>query len=139
MPEEPHIPERLARDLRALEPSREAPPQLDDLVLASARRRLAPRRPLVRIGAGLAAAAALLLAVSLLVLTPGGRRGTPLAAANPRDINGDGVVDILDALALARFVERGEPGADLTGDGRTTSEDVEALALAVVSLDRSEG
>ncbi len=56
------------------------------------------------------------------------------------DIDGNGTINILDALALARAVEAGEqPGAarnewDMNSDGRIDASDVSAIAIASVSL-----
>ena len=51
------------------------------------------------------------------------------------DVNGDGRVDILDALALQRKIdghERLSPKWDINGDGRVNERDVWAIAMYVV-------
>lgn len=60
----------------------------------------------------------------------------PTGGQDPRDLNGDGRLDILDALVLARSIESATiiPGRDFDGDGVVTSADVDALAAAVVKL-----
>ncbi len=59
------------------------------------------------------------------------------------DVDGSGTLDILDAFALARAVERdgGTPtrGHDFNGDGRVDRQDADWLADRAVALDRSGG
>ena len=116
---------------------------LDERVLgASARhlsREVAPRLVLWRraglIGGGLAAAAGLALVV--LVWKPWGTPGgSPRVAWVSGDLNGDGEVDILDALAISNGLRGGRDVAagDVNGDGVTDAGDVDALAMRVVSL-----
>ena len=60
----------------------------------------------------------------------------------PADLDGDGVVDILDAYRLARRLESGEPldgSHDLNGDGRVDRNDVRYLALEAVRLPEETG
>ena len=55
------------------------------------------------------------------------------------DVDGNGKVDIRDALRLARCLEGGrpsEPRWDLNGDGRVDRADVDAIAMAAVRLDK---
>ena len=65
------------------------------------------------------------------------------AEAAPRwaeDFNGDGIVDMRDALMMARVVERGPWSMgmewDLNGDGVVDARDVHVVALAAVDLER---
>jgi hypothetical protein len=52
------------------------------------------------------------------------------------DVTGDGRVDILDAFALARRIERADVRQpDLNSDGRVDQRDVEALAARAVRLE----
>jgi hypothetical protein len=90
-------------------------------------------------GIGVAAAAALTFVFAL----NGPRTSKPSApatlAAAPEDINGDGRIDILDALALARMVDSPRSPSlehDVNGDGRVDRADVQAVAGAAVRLDR---
>jgi len=155
-------PEALRGDLAALFGADvPVPPEVDEAVVASARRHFARRRrPLavLRWAAVAAAAAAVFLAVYL-----GGDRERPATKAtrSPRppkapaafekaavakaqaavkeDIDRNGRVDILDAFMLARYLEtdrrpRGE--WDVTGDGVVDKSDVHTVAMAAVSLDR---
>jgi hypothetical protein len=73
------------------------------------------------------------------------RRPAPTRAANdPRDANGDGSVDVLDAFVIARrldAIDRGEaersalPGGwDVNDDGAVNRGDVDALMAAVVRI-----
>jgi hypothetical protein len=63
--------------------------------------------------------------------------GHPRSTAGPEDLNGDGVVDMLDAFALARELARdpaSQPRLDLNGDGVVDERDVQALAAHAVRL-----
>jgi len=52
------------------------------------------------------------------------------------DINGDGRVDILDALVLSQQINRGTADRfDINGDGRVDQQDVQAVAAQAVSLE----
>ena len=55
------------------------------------------------------------------------------------DFDRDGRVDILDAFALARRIEEGGESSrrwDLNEDGAVDRRDVDAIAMAAVSLER---
>ena len=78
----------------------------------------------------LAAAAAIVL---LVLLVP---RQSHHLATTADDVNGDGVVDIRDALALQQQLNRGSAGShDVNHDGVTNAGDVDAIAHAAVRLD----
>ena len=65
--------------------------------------------------------------------------GRPSLAGRPEDLNGDGVVDMLDAFALARELQHNpasHPQLDLNGDGVVDERDVQALAHRAVSLEQ---
>ena len=72
-----------------------------------------------------------------------------MAAADPRDVNGDGVVDILDAFAVARAVEVGSAEErkvraaaqawDFNQDGVIDRRDADAVAVSVVRLTPGRG
>ena len=70
-------------------------------------------------------------------------RRVPAIAARvtaKEDIDQDGRVDILDAFALARHIEspRETVGEwDMNGDGTVDRADVDVIARAAVSLERS--
>jgi len=124
------------------------PPQVDEAILGKARQHMARRRRawmvLRRAGLiGTAAAAAVGLAV--LIWKPwhgqGGRSAEPLSARvallDPKDIDRNGRVDILDAFSLARQVKAGgqlQRVQDVNGDGVIDEKDVDAVAMAAVSL-----
>ena len=62
----------------------------------------------------------------------------PRRSAGPEDLNGDGVVDMLDAFALARDLQHNpasHPRLDLNGDGVVDQRDVQALAARAVRLE----
>lgn len=65
---------------------------------------------------------------------------TQAVPAETADLTGDGVIDVLDAFALARAIESGatpDPAWDLTRDGVIDESDVDAIARAAVSLRRT--
>ena len=139
--EEPKAPARLVAALKE-PPSRRVfvPPTVDQAVLAAARRHLAkPRRP----GFGgfrfrlpwpaLATAGLVLAAIGYFLMRP-----TPTHFAR-EDVNRDGRVDILDAVALARRLQTNvRPSAlpDLNGDGVVDRRDAEWIAAQVVKLEK---
>lgn len=126
---EPAIPATLGEELRAAyRAGVPVPAALDRAILAAARGRVvvitSRRTRTMRIARwGSVAAAAAAIAIAAIVwprakpATPLEKKtdialnmapaapGAPAAAASPQDINGDGVVDILDAFALARAVD----------------------------------
>ena len=85
-----------------------------------------------------AAAAVLLLTVSLVLLSqrPSATSPQALTARDPMDTNADGVLDILDARALAVAVAAGDTitGEDLNHDGVVSMADADAIANRVVRL-----
>ncbi len=131
-------------------PGAAVPPGFDEQVLAAARGqwvRQRRRRLIVRLVPVTAAAAAIVLVVWLggFWSRPAGPVSlSPMVSAPPRqaplkDINGDGRVDILDALMLARRVEAANIAGlewDFNGDRVVDRSDVDAVALAAVRLDR---
>jgi len=122
----------------------EVPPEVDRAILSAARRELRRRRTRVLVfrwsTAAVAAAASIFIVVSLF-RTPApapaaGSHGQPALAREDLDRNGR--VDILDAFALARRVEtspKPEKEYDMNGDGAVDRRDVDAIALAAVSLE----
>jgi len=90
---------------------------------------------------GLAAAVALVSVTSLLVLrAPSTSHQTAESQlALVADINADGVVDILDAHALATAIESGSSAPDLDADGATTRADADWIADAVTRLEGASG
>jgi hypothetical protein len=131
---DPGVPEALSRDLRAafggVPP---LPPGFDDRVLGAATARLAARRNRrtlglrLSAGAGIAAAIALSAAVWLAPMGPSPRG---LGIADADDVNRDGVVNVLDAMALALVLER-------TGDA--DDADVRRVMARIVRLDDATG
>ena len=141
--DEPLIPSRLVSDLRRLyrRPG-SVPTGVDEAILSQARSRFAGRRR-VRLILALAAPAAAAAAIAGILIAawpavnPPALRSPTMAKADPADMDGNGRVDILDALVLARRIESGHaPTGDLNGDGRIDSADVEAIARSAVRLDR---
>ena len=138
--------EALRRDLQARFGGQPfVPGRVDELVLAQAdahfaamrRQRIGRRWRLAVASAGVAAA----IALGVWLADPFGEAPSQQVAhvqpALPGDVNGDGVVDVLDMLALARKLEAGvepPPHADVTGDGRVTLADVEAIGQRIVRL-----
>jgi len=123
------------------------PPSIDEAILAvaaeSRRRVLDGKRFTRRWSWSAAAAAAAVLLVTLAGLwkpwqspTSPSVRSTQ-AAAPSADIDGDGSVDIVDALVLARHLEDQQPlksSWDINRDGRIDQGDVDEVARLVVSV-----
>lgn len=139
--DESDLPKPFAEALRSAYGHRtEIPLRLDDAVLDAGRAKFDSRRRIrliVRWGTGLAAglAAVIVLAVTLH------RPAAPAKAVVKGDVNADGQVNMVDALALAKRIDaktKVEPGWDMNGDGRVDSADVQAVATAAVSL-KQEG
>lgn len=132
------------------------PPAVDRAVMEAFRRRFRPKVRWVVPAAGVAAAAALVLTVSLqnggtparvgsspalpsaapssLVIP--GLASSPAVPAISGDLNGDGRVDILDAFSLAKAVKAGNAplSDDMNRDGRADQFDVDLLARRAVAL-----
>jgi len=137
--QENEAPPELLHAFRQLRPKDvRVPRSLDDAVLKAARRKLRPRRVWWTVPSwphwarisGLAAAG---LAVALLTffLLP--------SHSLREDINGDKVVNILDAFQLARELRsRGTLSSrfDFNGDGIVSQADVDVVAAEAVRLDR---
>ena len=130
------------RDVSGPGPS--VPRELDEAILSVARRSFAARRRrwaiAQRIGAGVAAAAVITIAVRVFV--PTFRSPAPSVPrpqlAQAADINRDGRVDILDAFIVARHISRGEaldPAWDINGDGVVDQKDVDLIAHLAVRAD----
>lgn len=124
---------RLAQALRELERERIfVPPPRDEQIALHLREefgrqfegRVAP--PPWKMWLAMAACLALLAMGLWFLLQP--------KTAVRADLNGDGIVDIMDAFALARRIEAGETGPDLNGDGRIDQQDVEIIATRAVRL-----
>jgi hypothetical protein len=142
---EPHIPDRLRKDLQGLfQPPGGIPARVDKAILDQAHRRLAkPRRLVIRLqwAAGLAAAAAV-ITLGVILFNPQSaiknpQSSRPALAEGRADIDGNGRVDILDAFRLARNIEARGPADlrwDLNGDGRVDKDDVDVVARAAVRL-----
>jgi hypothetical protein len=136
--------EALRAGLRRMhEPGPAVPAEIDEAILAEARRSFAARRRrwavIQRIGAGLAAAA--VLAIAIRVFHPGSTSTSPARSpqrsqlAQAADVNHDGRVDILDAYVVARHIARHEPldsAWDVNGDGVVDQRDVDLIAHMAV-------
>ncbi len=141
------------RDLRALQaPPSAIPPTTDEAILSRARRQMAGRRRsrlLVRWAMPPAAAAAVIMwAVFNPLVTPDVDDSPYFEAADPvatrqladhRDIDGNGRVDILDALALARSIKDNrvaEQPWDFNADGAIDRKDIDTIAQFAVRLNK---
>jgi hypothetical protein len=133
-----HKLDQLAESLRKAEERRNifVPPALDREILKQARERLTGESKGRPFGFwnwfALSTATALIAAIIFLVP----RIKTPVVARE--DINRDGQVDIIDAMALAKVLENpgANPAYDQNGDGRLNEADVRAVALVAVRVDR---
>jgi Dockerin type I domain len=145
-PSERDLPPALREQFAELWNPGQPPERVREHLRAAAERQLAPlprrvRRPvLLRM---LPAAAAALLALVLWTGTRPNPKDQDTASLAPADINGDRVVNILDALDLARKLD--EPQAagnslplrwDINRDGLVDGADVDATARQAVRIDR---
>lgn len=155
-PDFSEIPARLGRDLRGLEtePGRwsERGSAFDARATAADHFAGVRRRRMLFRGASLAAAAGLALAVIFIPMrsrhgpaVPPGQSssGSPLStspgsvATSVRgDLNGDGLIDMIDALILARAVDTTSARSewDFNADGAVNQTDVDRLAQGAVKL-----
>lgn len=118
------------------------PRTVDESILKAARKQLRPasknRRNWWRL-VPWAVGATTAVVVGLIMLQPQWVPPNVQAEARLQDLNHDGVIDVLDAFALARELEAGRtrPEArDLNGDGRTDQVDLGFLLAEVVRLDK---
>lgn len=139
--DDPILPDRLADDLSALyRADVRVPAEVDRAVTNGARAHFARRRGWVRwAGAGAAAAAVLVVSVQLFHSEPAAP--TQMAVDVTRrdgDADGNAIVDIRDALALARQLEAGNTTwnrwDDVNRDKAVDRKDVDAIAMMAVSL-----
>jgi hypothetical protein len=134
---DPEPTDQFASDLGAIYRAQiPVPPQLDEAILADARRQLSPRRSnlrLIRISALVTAAAAMVV-IAVHVYSPPGLQSAPqVAIQSPSNKQ----VDIVDALKLARRILAGDINAsrdDFNHDGAVDQHDVDAIAMAAVRL-----
>lgn len=149
--DDPGLPPQLVSDLRARFGRSPTSKRVDEAVHAAAAHRLG--RPSTRTWLPIAGsiAAVLVAAIGLAMwLSPAATQTPPSAPpprplasaqfAPPEDIDGDGRIDIRDALVIARALAAGEPGSprwDVTSDGLIDTRDIDAVAMAAVSLTRN--
>lgn len=114
----------------------EIPREVDNEIVAMAHRQSSRVRSRVRTRSrrrwvsAIAGAAAVFL---LMVMSPPDPQIATTSSSS--DINADGTVDILDALALARLSEESTDAVfDLNGDGLVDDRDVEFVVQEAVSL-----
>ncbi len=142
-------PKRLVEELKAgYSKEIPVPEELDRTIMAAAEQKLARQKQafLHRKWMKVSAAAAAVLVCSVIFLFTQrednvSENSGQQAATRKEDINGDGTVDIIDALVLARELERqpharraDHPSWDITGDGTITSDDVEKIAERAVHI-----
>ena len=117
------------------------PAERDRVILAGARTQMVRRRRLRLLMRVSGAAAAVAAVVALVMRTPeipdAEKQVRPAVAVRAQDVNRDGVVNIVDALLLARKVEAGgvaQTQWDFDGDGVVDRKDADSIADEVVSL-----
>ena len=121
------------------------PREREEALLERVRERAAELRVRRRAKVGAAllvpAAAAIVAALATALVReqlrePSSEPARAAGARDARDVNGDSTLDVLDAFALARALDRGAAtGPDVNGDGAVDGSDVDALARAAVALD----
>jgi hypothetical protein len=133
-----HKLDQFAEALRKAEERRNlfVPPALDQTILKQAREHLTtePKARAFGFWNWFALSTATALIALMIFLLP--RMKTPAIARE--DINRDGHVDILDAMALAKSLENSTATRtlDQNDDGKLDEADIRAVALAAVRIDR---
>jgi hypothetical protein len=118
----------------------EVPSRVDDAIRNAAFARLSHRprfSPFVRVAAAAVAVAALIAVVIRIANPPAAPQpSVAIAQPMPQDLNGDGRVDVLDALILAKKVQASSTDVklDFNHDGVIDRKDADAIAMAAVSL-----
>jgi len=147
--DEPALPAGLVEALGGLHgPGPAVPAEIDRAILADARAGFARRRRFWlstrAVGAAAAGAAAAVIVIAVYLDRHHGAPSPVASTRNvrplPGDIDGNGRVDILDALLLAKRIEASSPGpasadGDVNGDGVVDRRDVDAIAARAVSVD----
>jgi len=120
------------------------PPRVDRAILDQAQKQFAGKRPRNFLAGWrwwVAGSAIALMAGALFIrlsfFQPRTRSTTPPVLSE--DLNHDGQIDILDALALARALQTGHAtglGADVNGDGIVDEKDVAGIAADAVRLEK---
>lgn len=130
-PDDPRLPDSLIGELsRLYRVDVPVSPEVDRAIVNRARAHLARGRRMRWVAWGAGVAASIAVATSVLLYTTQPRR---MYLAN--DLNRDGVVNILDAMALQRGLDDGSNERhDTNGDGVTDRRDVDAIAMAAVQL-----
>ncbi len=142
-------PPAFTRDLKALyAPPSAIPPTTDQAILACTRQQRVSRRRkrlLLRWAVPPAAAAAVIMWVVFNPFVTPDHEGSPAGMvatrqlADHRDIDGNGRVNILDALALARSIKDNRVADqpwDFNGDGLIDRKDIDTVAQSAVSLNK---
>ncbi len=136
----------LSEDLQALFTSNKLPPsQIDQTILHRAEQHLHPlgrsrtNTKLLRWSGVAVAIAACLMIMFWMNISDTAKQIQPpnMIAVNPKDINNNGKVDIMDAFTLAKAIENNKtPQAtwDINKDHKINQQDVDAIALAAVQL-----
>ncbi len=127
------------------------PPDRTTEILWDAREYLASRpvvRPVrrwLRITAAVSSVCAALLVFTVTQIADNDQHTAPPEVSvmemhqptlNPRDVDENGTVDILDAYVMARLLKSGEPEKrwDFNSDGQMNEDDVELVAFDAVML-----
>ncbi len=132
----------LGRELSAAPPPIAVPAAQDRALRAAAAARAAAIRPRRSRRPALLAVVAAAAAVLALVAVRGVFSGESSRTVAAGDVNGDGRVDVVDALVLARAIDRGGPmpdGCDVDRDGTVDGADVNAIAGMAVSIGPRRG
>lgn len=135
-PDESQLPalQRLTEALRRLHRlDFRVPPEADDAIRAMIRQHFSAKKRVRRVAGWLSAAAAA-AAVLLVMFWSGSPLRPPVG-----DIDASGQVDILDAFAVARAIDRSSPTRrewDVNGDSVVNRADADAIAMSAVRLDK---
>ncbi len=136
--EHPDLAEALLRESLQMPVPEALDQRVADLAMPTTR----PRHGWRITGLRVAAAAVVALGLGVLALLALPQAGTRHRLSAPletallvRDVNGDGTVDVLDALSLARQIECKDARAiDCNGDGDVDADDVDHLMTMIVRI-----
>ncbi len=131
----------LQSDLRSLyDADLPIPPAVSDRILNRARASLARPTATRRVLRWTAAAAVAAMVIVLVRVNRPVREAGPQVVSIAGDVDGNGRVDILDALVLSRRIESNQSidsaSVDLNHDGLIDRHDVDSVAQLAVRLDR---
>ncbi len=135
-PGDPELPSSLQAELTRLAGAPAGLDRFDAAVAAQAHFSRVRRQRRVRWASAALAASLLVGAFVTVQINLAGRSPAPANAGLAGDLNHDGIVDMLDALLLAKHVAQGDADAswDFNRDQRVDRSDADTIARVAVDL-----